>query len=334
MSTTSRKSDADEIRQFLLDLQSEPWLKSDRSWWPQFAFHFTDLRNAVNILECGRIYSRNRLNELGIQFVDGASPEMIERTSEADKSKVRFFFRPRTPTQYRNEGVRPANQIQLHAHVPIPVFLLFDLVDLLTRLNCTWSNRSVATTFFDEEGDIEFLRSMPFKDIYHNSFLPEDENRKRELVARRHAEILIPDEVELDCLKEIHCRSKAEKDTLLFLLSPQARAKWFNNAYSDGRRQLFYKRWTYVDQVSLGRNHIQIRFSPDTLTSRPFHAVFEIIIPGQNPLKSEVSAFDSSINKGLFTLPLPTPLQNYQFRITLDDHLVYHNEFVDYDIPF
>lgn len=73
-------------------------------WWPKYAYHYTDIANAVSILYSGCIYSRVHAKELGIMQNDNASKQVIDMTDHATKSSVRFYFRPLTPTQYYNEG--------------------------------------------------------------------------------------------------------------------------------------------------------------------------------------------------------------------------------------
>jgi hypothetical protein len=174
------------------------------------------------------------------------------------------------------------------------------------------------------------LRSLPFHDIYHDEpFLPSIRN---EIVARRHAEVLIPQEVDLSGLREIHCRSRAEKDTFLHLLTQRLREKWQDKVFSDGRRHLFFKEWTYVDTVSLGRRNISIQFSPDTKSPGPFHARFVITDPTSNRTINHIEdnyfadttqIFSSSRNR-----------ERYTFTVELDGHRVYENSFQDYDLPF
>jgi hypothetical protein len=326
-----RKDDSEEIEAFIKGLPQQTRLDSARSWWPQFVFHFTHLDNAVSALKLDCLYSRHQMEERDIPFWDSASPEMIGRTSEQDKDFVRFFFRPRTPTQYVNEGIRTQLDIQMGAHCPVPVFLLFDSIDLLTRANCNFSNKSIAKTFFGMGDDAGYLRSLPFHDIYHEGSIPL--SRRDEIKARRHAEVLFPQELDLSGLREIHCRSRAEKDTFLHLLTPHLREKWRDKVFSDGRRNLFFKRWTYIDTVSLGRSHINIEFSPDTKSPGPFQAKFAITDPVSNRTTNRIE--DNYLAKGSQVFGLSKELEDYTFAIELDGNRVYENSFhQDYNLPF
>ena len=65
---------------------------------------------------------------------DNASRQVIDMTNSGVVSKVRFYFRPLTPTQHYNEGYKhPALRYDQdeNANVPVPIFLLFDLEKLL-----------------------------------------------------------------------------------------------------------------------------------------------------------------------------------------------------------
>ena len=76
------------------------------SWWPRFAYHYTDITNVASILKSGYLYSRSNAKELGIMSNDNASRQVIDMTQTEAISCVRFYFRPLTPTQYYNEGYK------------------------------------------------------------------------------------------------------------------------------------------------------------------------------------------------------------------------------------
>ena len=66
------------------------------SWWPRFAYHYTDITNAVNILSSGFIYSRLNAQQSGVMKNDNASRQVIDVTNFDTVSSVRFYFRPMT----------------------------------------------------------------------------------------------------------------------------------------------------------------------------------------------------------------------------------------------
>jgi len=126
------KSWADEIQRHIETWASRLGLLR---WWPRYVYHFTDVHNAASIIRSGYLYSRAEAEQRGLMKVDNASPEIIQRTRPEHLQYVRLYFRPRTPTHYRNEGIRPINQRKLVAHCPIPVYFCLDALTVLGRAN-------------------------------------------------------------------------------------------------------------------------------------------------------------------------------------------------------
>jgi hypothetical protein len=190
-----RKPDAEQIKAHLNALRQSSWLGASREWWPQFVFHFTDIQNAVSILSQARLLPRSQRPNP----VDIASVQVIDSTDESWKDFVRLYFRPRTPMQFHNEGMRPRGGLSsLGAHCPVPVFLVFDAEDFLTRASTRFSEGNLAAN--SSVGvDARYFASIPFERVYHDSALSDAE--KRTVVFHRHAEVLVPDELDLSALK-------------------------------------------------------------------------------------------------------------------------------------
>lgn len=188
------KADSDEIASFLEDLQSSSWLGASRSWWPKYVFHFTELSNVVSILNDERLLCRNILK--GREgFTDIASSQIIDSTLDQWKKYVRLYFRPRTPTQFANEGFRPINRRRLNSHCPIPVVLLFNAQAILTRTGSQFSEGNLGAGGAVAVGNTaDFLRILSFKDIYHDSAIwGVDDARKNKILFHRNAEIIVPE---------------------------------------------------------------------------------------------------------------------------------------------
>lgn len=101
-------------------------LSGNGKLWCRYAFHFTDISNAVEILANKTLYSRNVAKEMDVMHNDNASRQVINVTKSSILDYVRFYFRPLTPTQYHNEGfkhkdIRYENDVD--ANVPVPKFL-------------------------------------------------------------------------------------------------------------------------------------------------------------------------------------------------------------------
>jgi len=67
-------------------------------WWTKFAFHYTDISNALSVLQAGKLYSRLYAQEEHLMKNDNASYQVIDITASNAQSYVRFYFRPLTPT--------------------------------------------------------------------------------------------------------------------------------------------------------------------------------------------------------------------------------------------
>lgn len=265
-----RKPDAVRIERHWGALRSASWLGPARKWWPGFIFHFTDVVNAVKIIEAGKLLCRHQA-QIGR---DSASSQVIDQTDEVWKGYVRLYFRPRTPTQYRNEGFRPQSRLGLlGAHCPMPVFFLFDALTLLTAAPTKFSDGNLAANDTRVGEDAAFLESIPFEKVYHDG--PLGETEKRNIVYHRHAEVLVPGELDLTGLKWIVCRSEAELRTLRCLLSATSWEAYY--ARTVIKRHLFNRTWNFVETAELEQSKVTLRFTRAPSASGPFDARLEIL---------------------------------------------------------
>jgi hypothetical protein len=161
----------ERILQHIKYLANQSWLANSQKFWPQYLFHFTDIKNAKNILTEGNLYSRQRLLDNGKLETDIASPKIINSTPEKWKNYVRFYFRPHTPMQYRNEGIRPKFLLEYGAHCPVPVVFIFDAKEILTLQSTSFSNGNLAARGVDVDNTVDFYLSLPFDKIYHDTGL-------------------------------------------------------------------------------------------------------------------------------------------------------------------
>ena len=187
------------------------------SWWPRFAYHYTDITNAVNILSSGFIYSRLNAQQSGVMKNDNASRQVIDVTNFDTVSSVRFYFRPMTPTQYYNEGYKHYQlryDNDTNANTPVPVFFLFDLEKILSKNGVKFSERGQAgngSELFEGE---EAFSKLNFDNIYSVGG-----QNIEEVKSYRHAEINYPGKIEIaEYISFILCRNEIEKTSLLNML--------------------------------------------------------------------------------------------------------------------
>ena len=197
-------------------------LSSPYNWWPLYAFHYTNVTNAIGILKEETIYSRFDASYKQLMSNDNASRQVIDMTLSGVTSAVRFYFRPLTPTQYYNEGYKhPSLRYNgdSNANVPVPVFFLFDLEELLSRDETRFSEQSLAGDGSKLFQGAEDFSKLKFEQIYKTGYMANSAIEKK----YRQAEIIYPRSFSIDnSLKWIICRNEIERTTLLNLLRKEA----------------------------------------------------------------------------------------------------------------
>ena len=326
------ESDIVAIRQHIDELRKAPWMDRARQWWPACLFHCTDIANVVSILRQGEIASRNQITSTGHLPMDIASPEVIEGTEPQWLDYVRLYFRPRTPTQYSNEGFRPVGQRAMNSHCPVPVYLIFDAVAVLSRPDSCFSDGNLGSPSTSVDGDVSFLKDIPFDFVYHDSwFGPAERNQ---IVRHRNAEVLVPQRMGLESLLFIGCRSDAEYKTLLHLLPPGTLSRWVDKLGVRPNLQLFHRKWTFVEQVETSKEKIVFHFNRTSLIPGSFDTRVEIDEAATGTkFHWRNEAFQCSQEQTLSLSNLRSP-SDYTARLFLDDHLAYADRYQDDDLPF
>lgn len=146
-------------------------------------YHFTHLFNALDVLKTRKILSRNRAKELGLLKYDSAG-SVVGRTAKAHPY-ARFYFRPNTPTQFYNECLgwdcdmttswgksyyyEALNRLGL-PKCPIPIFLEFDLQEILTKMSskCYYSNGNLQTNWANVYKVDTHPNNMSMEYLYNN----------------------------------------------------------------------------------------------------------------------------------------------------------------------
>ena len=330
--TLRSESDVSVIRQHFDELRKQPWMDRARQWWPACLFHCTDITNVVSILRHGEIVSRNRITAAGQLPMDIASPDVIEGTDSRWPGYVRLYFRPKTPTQYNNEGFRPVGQRALNSHCPVPVYLIFDALAVLSRTDSCFSDGNLGSANANVYEDVSFLEQIPFDLVYHDTRF--DRSERDQVVYHRNAEVLVPQRMGLESLRYIGCRSDAEYKTLLHLLPPGTRSRWVDKLGVTPNLQLFNRKWTFVEEVDTNTDKIVFRFNRNSFTPGPFDARFEIEITATGmkyQWRDAAYQCNQLLVVSLANLGNPS---DYTARLFLDDQLAYANRYQGDDLPF
>jgi hypothetical protein len=324
------KPDAEQIRDFLDDLASQEWLGKLRSLWVKYSFHFTDIINAVQILQSGKIRCRADLEREDALPVDIASPEIILSTDGEVKDYVRLYFRPLTPTQFHMEGIRPKSELWKNCHCPVPVFFLFDSYQILSRDDSRFSEVNLAIVGKNQNlcSTVDQLRLFDFRQIFHQGKFSEDS--KADIISHRNAEIVIPKELDLSSLKFIYCRTPAEKETLLHRLPPNIVARWGSRIIVASSANLFKRNWAFIETAKLDSKSATFEFSPEAQVAGPFE--IRVVCRGK---ETKLYKSDSFYARGKLPIDFKTVLWRYEIEVFLDGHLAYAGKYDESDdIPF
>lgn len=320
-------SKADFLKSFQNSLSSQ--FQGAQNWWTKYLFHFTDITNALSILEHQALLSRNEATRLGLMKNDNANDNVIANTSQEHQNYARLYFAPSTPTQYNNEGFKPQDSIRHNAHCPMPIMFIFHFsrVFMIDNIKFTDGNLATNPTIYENIFDLEKLN---FNLIYHRSWFPPED--RDNIINARHSEILVKDRLPLDgFLKLIAVRSEAEKETFLYLLPNHLRVIYQDKIYIQPRPMIFVNNWLYVDKISIIDNILSIYWHNCIETSNCSNRYKLTII---------ISNIDTSIKKTLTEedwYPVDNPMKfrlskelqksNLLLSIFIDDILAYKNNF-------
>ena len=297
----------------------------NRAWVPKFAYHFTDVRNAASILTERLLRSRAAAGQANVMVNDNAAAGIISQTAPAHLKFARLYFRPRTATQWWNEGIRPPNN--LNAHCPVPVFLCFDLPTLLCRDDVQFSDGNMASHYTTHDSTTEFFDTIPWHDVY--SFGPIYGNTKQ-VTARRQAEVLIPDALEVvpETLRFVACRTAAERQTLINLITREVDQEFWEPYVKIGIEDMFFRKWAFVQSVSFTDDHITFNLHRGQW-SGPLDIRFRHVSMFSGDARTWRGAWDEA------TLVInATPMEDGPIWLFIQNELAYHGYYETTDIPY
>lgn len=309
---------------------SAPTAYNYRRKWPKYLFHHASLTNATGILQNGALLSRD---DVALTEHDDVAPvEVISRRLDAHRF-ARLYFRPRTPTQYRVEGIRKAEECYegTSSHVPIIYMFLFSAESVLTLNDTQFSNGNMQSPQTKFDGSIDFFDSIQFEKVFHEGGFPQSE--REAIVKARCAEVLTKSPLYLsEHLKFVLCRSEAERHTLLNSYpnaDPALRAK-IRTVTEVG---IFQSEYTYIKSVDLLSDNCSIQFAARR-DGKPVEC--ELFVKDANgkiirhlPQKTIDPARRLRVN---FGRPLSTG--SFLVEIHLEGNLAYKNNHLLDDLPF
>lgn len=219
-----------------------------RQHWPSRLFRHEPIENAVSILKSGELLSRD--HSVGCRVRDIAPPEIVNNRTAAH-AFVRLYFRPKSPTQYRIEGIAKPAEYYRGKHAPVLVMMVFEAKQLLCHAGVNFSDGNMQDGGTSSGDSPEFFDAIRFDRVFHDGAFDPQSEEGQEIIRCRCAEVLVPSPHVLNgSLQSVLCRSAAERSAMLYLLGHHA-GRWEQRIRVVTESGVFQNRYTYVDTVDL-----------------------------------------------------------------------------------
>lgn len=183
--------------------------------------HYTDILNLYKIIESGKLLSRNRAKELG--FVDAADHDVLSHTHEYIMDYVRFYYKEKSPTIYRNEGIKPDNS---SPHMPIPVLLLFEH-GIIEHSGVAFLSGGGGNPYSVFAKEVSVASNFDWDMIFYRGPIPRPGNgiifvgkdiSGASITNKKNAEFLYPKEISTKYIEKIIFRAPADKKVAEIIL--------------------------------------------------------------------------------------------------------------------
>ncbi|MEX0943642.1 MAG: DarT ssDNA thymidine ADP-ribosyltransferase family protein [Pseudomonadales bacterium] len=247
------------------------------------------------ILARGSLLSRMHAEEEGVVENDIAPQDIIDNRSDAH-SRVRLYFRPRTPTQFHIEGIRKPKDFYQGKHAGFLVMLVLDAEALLTQpetqFSCGNMQSHASKVYSDDAG----FDQLEFSGIYHDEAYPSPDQ-----ILQRCAEVLSASPLSLEnTLKHIIVRTDADVQTLNFRLDDLGLAHLLGKVRKAQGAGVFFNYYTALDFI-------------DSEPSRIAFGVKESLSGANIDIRMRVSGVDDGRERTLFDTSIES-LKRYYFE--------------------
>jgi len=217
-----------------------------------YIYHYAHIETAAKIIDNQKILSREKaIQLLGEKFKNSAGQSLIGKTRDFVKQCARFYLRPKTPTQWHNEGLG-ANRLDDNPMCPVPIFFQLPLQNVLQKYpeKVFISNGNLSSNWPEYGNSYDFLKNVDFAFLYK-------ELEEIDLWSYKRAsqqELIVKDELDFsDKPLNIICCSENDKSTLIELIGKQ-------NPYADKIKidSSFYFKQNPQVVVNQGNNSVKI----------------------------------------------------------------------------
>lgn len=156
--------------------------------------HATAFENLDSIFKCGKIYSRDKCEELNIKFRDSANHAVLDLTDNSIKKCVRFYFRPKTPALCNFYTFNYKICLLVFDYSIINHFINGQIVDRIVTNNK--KNKYSLNSISD-------MLNITYNFDYYKTFYKGFVDQYSYIWDYKSAELLIRDSVDISYLKEI-----------------------------------------------------------------------------------------------------------------------------------
>jgi hypothetical protein len=160
------------------------------------------------------------------------------------------------------------------------------------------------------------------------------EGEKANIKFHRHAEVVVPDELDLNALRFVWLRTEAEQKTLLSLLPPAAAKKYGAMIRQGKKPNLHFYNWSFVEGSTLEQNRISLVFNASTQTPGPFEAYLEVVNRATGGKYKWENPHFQAKESLIVGVPQIKKAAAYDVRFTLDGAVAYADRFTPKTIPF
>ena len=189
------------------------------SIWKKYGFvgflHTTNFNNFIDIYKSKFLKSRNQLKNEGLVFEDNAELSVLSHTDELTKSKVRLYYRCKTPTNI--SAFKKHNQQR-------PVMIVFT-EDLLLDTNLIFCDGGAGTYSTKRTQIAKEALSFNWKEIFASYSYNDDNNNATER-NHRNAEVLINSPLSLENAIKFYFRNKDDYNQACKILGKDARFEY------------------------------------------------------------------------------------------------------------
>jgi len=288
-------------------------ISEQESKWDNCVYHFTNIDNAVKIINDKKIKSRKSANQLS-----NSSGILTYQTRKDPEIFARFYFRTETPTQYYNEGLFRNNEDGRYRNLgypkcPIMIYFKVSLQEILfknRKLNNIYLSDGNMQRNNTKYGLIkDMIKFFDYEGLFSNNYNLEE----RPKGYSSQQELMFLNEVSLLDLSSLEIIFEKYEDMLLFNRMTGANKNDIEikveNRFYEGKNDKIFIEFTEEEvQISSGYNQ-----------QGYLKIIFDNFIP--NVATGEIIKIEKEKNTIYFNKKLTFPITFQDFKLSFIEEI-------------